>query len=262
MLRTSVIGALFAIVAFTTVGAGIERDAMDTSIAPGDDFWTYANGAWIKAHPIPADRSSYGVGAILDEETKKRTADLIQAATQNAEPGSDGQKVGDYYASFMDEAGIEARGITPLQPMLAKIAAIGDRTALARYLGRGLRADIDILNATNLYTDNLFGLWVSPSFQDPTLYSPFLFQGGLGMPDREYYLSDADAMNKARTNYLAYITAILNLAGIANAEAKASRIMALETKIAQTHASRSESGDIQKGNNPWARDDFMARPPD
>jgi endothelin-converting enzyme/putative endopeptidase len=261
MLRTSLVGALFAVTSFTALAVGIERDAMDTSTAPGDDFWTYANGAWAKAHPIPADRSSYGVDAVLTEETKKRTVDLIQAAAQNAKPGSDAQKVGDYYASFMDESGIESKGLTPLQPMFAKIAAIGDRTALARYLGEGLRADIDVLNATHLYTDNLFGLWVSPSFQDPTRYSPFLLQGGLGMPDREYYLSDADAMKKARTAYLAYVTAILRLAGIADAEAKASRIMALETKIAQSHASRSDSGDIQKGNNLWARTDFAAKAP-
>ena len=261
MLRTSLIGALFAVASFTALAAGIERDAMDTSTAPGDDFWTYANGAWVKAHPIPADRSSYGVDAILTEETNKRTVDLIQAAAKNAKPGSDAQKIGDYYASFMDESGIESKGITPLQPMFAKITAIGDRTALARYLGEGLRADIDILNVTDLYTDNLFGLWVSPSFQDPTRYSPFLFQGGLGMPDREYYLSDADAMKKVRTAYPAHITAILKLAGIADAEAKASRIMVLETKIAQSHASRSDSGDIQKGNNLWARADFAAKAP-
>jgi putative endopeptidase len=261
MRRTLLIGALFAAVSFTALAAGIERDAMDTSTEPGDDFWTYANGAWVKAHPIPADRSSYGSTVILMEETNKRIVDLIQAAAQNAMPGSDAQKVGDYYASFMDEAGIESKGITPLQPMFARIAAIGDRTALARYLGEGLRADIDILNNTDLYTDNLFGLWVSPSFQDPTRYSPFLFQGGLGMPDREYYLSDADAMKKARTAYLAYVTAILRLAGIVDAEAKASRIMALETKIAQSHASRSDSGDIQKGNNLWVRANFAAKAP-
>jgi putative endopeptidase len=177
MLRASLIGsALFAIVSFTALAAGIERDAMDTSIAPGDDFWTHANGAWVKAHPIPADRNSYGVGAILDEEVKKRIADLIQGAAQNAEPGSDAQKVGDYYATYLDEAGIESKGITPLQPMFAKIAAIGDRSALACYLGEGLRADIDILNNTDLFTKNLFGLWVSPSFHDPTHYSPFLFK--------------------------------------------------------------------------------------
>src|SRR5215510_9078684 len=106
---------------------GIDRSAMDTKTAPGSDFWTYANGAWVRAHPIPADRSSYGVDAVLTEKTKKRTVDLIQAAAQNAEPGSDAQKVGDYYASFMDEAGIKAKGFAPLKPMFAKIAAIGDR---------------------------------------------------------------------------------------------------------------------------------------
>src|SRR5262249_38360883 len=228
MLRTSLVAALLAVISFTTLAAGIERDAMDMSVAPGDDFWTYANGAWVKAHPIPADRSSYGVDAILKEETSKRIVDLIQGAAQDAKPGSDARKVGDYYASLMDEGGIESKGITPLQPMFVKIAAIGDRTVLAGYLGEGLRADIDILNNTDLYTDNLFGLWVSPSFQDPFHYSPFLFQGGLGMPDREYYLSDADVMKKMRTAYLAHITAILKLAGIADTEAKASRIMALE----------------------------------
>jgi len=262
MLRASLISALFAAVAsFAALAAGIDHNAIDISTAPGDDFWTYANGAWVKAHPIPADRSSYGVDAILKEETSKRIVDLIQAAAQNAKPNSDAQKVGDYYASFMDEAGIESKGLTPLQPMFRKIAAIGDRTALARYLGENLRADIDILNNTDLYTDNLFGLWVSPSFEDPTHYSPFLFQGGLGMPDREYYLSDADAMKKVRTAYLAHITALLKLGGIAEAETKASRIMALETKIAQSHASRSESGDIQKGNNVWERADFTAKAP-
>jgi len=79
---------------------------MDTSVGPGDDFWTYANGSWIKAHPIPADRSDYGVGRILVDDTNKRTVDLIQGAAASARPGSDAQKVGDYYASFMDEAGI------------------------------------------------------------------------------------------------------------------------------------------------------------
>ncbi|MBP6013807.1 MAG: M13 family peptidase, partial [Alphaproteobacteria bacterium] len=260
MLRT-LICALFAATAFTALAAGVEQDAIDKSVAPGDDFWAYANGAWVKAHPIPADRSSYGSAAILGEETSKRVADLIQGAAKNANPGSEAQKVGDFYASFMDEAGIEAKGVTPLQPMFAEIAAIADRASLARYLGSHLRADIDILNSTDLDTDNLFGIWVSPSFQDPARYYPFVFQGGIGMPDREYYLSDSDAMKKARAAYVAYIAAQLKNAGIANAEAKAPRIMAFETKIAQSHSSRSDSDDIQKGNNPWNVADFAAKAP-
>jgi endothelin-converting enzyme/putative endopeptidase len=260
-MRPVLIAVLFAACATATLAAGVERSAMDTAITPGDDFWTYANGAWVKSHPIPADRSSYGSAAILSEETAKRASDLIQDAAKGAKPGSDAQKVGDFYASFMDEAGIEAKGVEPLKPMFAKITAIGDRKALAHYLGEQLRADIDILNNTDLYTDNLFGLWVSPSFQDPTRYAPFLFQGGLGMTDREYYLDNAEPMKKARTAYLAHIAKMLTLAGIANADAKAARIMALETKIAQGHASRSDSDDIQKGNNPWARTDFAAKAP-
>lgn len=260
-MRRILIAALLATSATAAFAAGVERAAMDTAVAPGDDFWTFANGAWVKSHPIPADRSSYGGAAILGEETSKRAVDLIQDAAKSAKPGSDAQKVGDFYASFMDEAGIEAKGVAPLKPMFAEISAINDRAALARYLGGHLRADIDILNATDLFTDNLFGLWVSPSFQDPSRYSPFIFQGGLGMPDREYYVSDKDAMKKARTAYLAHIGKMLKLAGIANAEAKAPRIMALETKIAQSNASRSDSDDIQKGNNPWARADFAAKAP-
>ncbi len=260
-MRRILIAALLATSATAAFAAGVERAAMDTAVAPGDDFWTYANGAWVKSHPIPADRSSYGGAAILSEETSKRAVDLIQDAAKSAKPGSDAQKVGDFYASFMDEAGIEAKGVAPLKPMFAEISAIGDRAALARYLGSHLRADIDILNATDLFTDNIFGLWVSPSFQDPSRYSPFIFQGGLGMPDREYYVSDKDAMKKARAAYLAHIVKMLNLAGVANAEAKAPRIMALETKIAQSNASRSDSDDIQKGNNPWARADFAAKAP-
>jgi len=226
---------------------GIDRAAMDNATPAGSDFWQYANGTWVKTHPIPADRSSYGVGAILVEEANKRTVDLIQDAARGAKPGSDAAKVGDYYASYMDEAGIEAKGTAPLKPLLAKIAALADRTALARYFGEGLRADVDVMDATDLYTDNIFGLWTSPALDDPTKYVPFLLQGGLGMPDREYYLSDKEAMKKTRAQYTAHIAAMLKLAGIADADAKAKRIMALETKIAATHASREDSNDVQKG---------------
>ncbi|MCE9521952.1 MAG: M13 family metallopeptidase [Alphaproteobacteria bacterium] len=248
-------------VGYAAAVTGVDRGAMDAKIAPGDDFWGYANGAWVASHPIPSDRSSYGSAAILVEQANKRTVDLIQAAAAGAKPGSDAQKVGDYYASFMDEAGIEAKGVAPLKPVLAKIAAVNDRAALTRLLGEGLRADVDVLNNTDLYTDNVLGLWVSPSFDDPTRYSAFLIQGGLGMPDRDYYLSDKEAMKKARAQYVTHIAAMLKLAGIEGGEAKAQRIMALETKIATSHASRSESDDVQKGNNPWARADFAKNAP-
>lgn len=240
---------------------GIDKSAIDPAVQPGDDFWSYANGNWKKSHPIPDDRSSYGVTAIVTEETNRRTVELIQAAAANAKPGSEARKIGDFYASFMDEAGIEAQGLKPLGPTLARIAAISDRTSLARYLGETLRADVDILNNTDMYTDNVLGLWVSPSLQDPSRYYPFLIQGGLGMPDREYYLSGSEAMQKARTAYVAHVAKVLQLAGIADSATKATRIMALETEIAKNHSSRADSDDLQKGNNLWASSDFAVKAP-
>src|SRR5262245_48890183 len=257
--RTALVLLLATFLSSVALAGGIDRAAMDTKTAPGSDFWTYANGAWVKAHPIPADRSSYGIDAILTEEANKRTVDLIENAAKNAKPGSDAQKIGDYYATFMDEAGIEAKRLAPLKPVLARIATIKDRTSLARVLGENLRADVDALNSTDLYTDNIFGLWVSPAPDDPTTYWPYLLQGGLGMPDREYYLSDTEVMNKARTQYVAYAAKMLMLAGIDEPDAKAKRIMALETKIAKAHVSRADSSDVQKGNNPWMRADFAKR---
>ncbi len=241
--------------------AGVDRAGMDTSVAPGDDFWAYANGAWVKAHPIPADRSSYGVSAVLSEEAGGRTVDLIQAAAKGAAPGSDAQKVGDYYASFMDEAAIEAKGAAPLAPVLARVAAITDRASLMRVLGENMRADVAAFNATDLYTDNIFGLWAQPAFDAPETYAPYLIQGGLGMPDRAYYLNNDDTSKRVRAAYVTHMAAMLKLAGVADAPAKAVRVMALETKIAEAHASREDSDDVQKGNNPWTLADFAAKAP-
>src|SRR5262245_6741784 len=178
----------------------INRAAMDTSVAPGDDFFRYANGGWLKNTEIPADRSSYGTFDVLAEQSQQRTRALLEsAASGNAAAGSDERKVGDYYASFMDEATIEKRGLAPLDPMLKSIKAIADRRALARWIGQTLRADVDPLNATNFYTDHLFGLWFAQDLNDPSHQIPYVLQGGLGLPDRDYYLEKNDEMERIRT---------------------------------------------------------------
>jgi predicted metalloendopeptidase len=244
------------------VSGGIDLAGIDPSVAPGDDFFQYANGTWIKNTEIPADRSRYGAGSALEELTDKRTADLIAELARTRGPaGSDARKIGDYYASYMDEAGIEAKGLQPLKPPLDRIAAISDAQGLARLLGGTLRADVDVLNNTNLYTDHLFGLWVAQDLNDPSHYSPFLLQGGLGMPDREYYLDPSERMANIRAAYQKHIAAVLTLAGVSDADAKAARIFALERRIAEAHASREDSEDVQKGNNHWTRKDFGARAP-
>jgi predicted metalloendopeptidase len=251
-----------AATAHAPASPGIDLAGMDRAVAPGDDFFAYANGTWMKTTEIPPDRSSYGTASVLDELTNHRTAELIADTAKTAAPaGSDAQKIGDYYASFMDEPAIEKRGLEPLQPTLARIAAIKDAAGLARFLGSTLRADVDVLNNTHLDTDNLFGLWVAQDLSDPTRYSPFLLQGGLGMPDRDYYLDPSERMADIRKKYQAHIAAVLQNAGASAAEAgaQATRIFELERRIAVAHATRVDTENVEKGNNHWKRAEFATR---
>ena len=239
---------------------GVDITGMDRSVKPGYDFFAYANGAWDRHAQIPPDRASWGVGAGLDEEATEHTRALLEgAAAGRATTRPDERKAGDYYAAYMNDAAIEARGITALKPQLDRIAAIADRRALARELGSALRADVDPLNATNFHTDRLFGLWVAQDVNDPTRNTAYLLQGGLAMPDRDYYLADSPHMKDIREKYAAHVATVLELAKIGDVQAKAQRIVALETKIARTHATREESGDVNKANNPWTRDAFSTK---
>ena len=241
---------------------GIDVAGMDTSVRPGDNFFLFTNGTWIRDTPIPPDRGSYGAGAIVADLTDKRVVDLIQSAAKASAPvGSTQRMIGDYYASFMDTTAIEAAGITPLQPAFVRIAAIKTRTDLARVLGSTLQADVDALNATNFFTENIFGLWVASDLDRPTKYSPFLLQGGLGMPDRSYYTDSSGGMAAIRARYQAHIAALLTLAGIAGADTKAAAIMQLEMKIAEAHWTREQSGDVARANNHWSRKDFQTKAP-
>ena len=241
---------------------GIDLAGIDRSIAPGADFFAYANGTWMKTTEIPPDRAGYGVGALVDERTNERTNELIkQVASANAPAGSEARKIGDYYASYMDEAGIEAKGLQPLQPTLDRIAAITDRRTLARVLGTTLRADVDALNATNFYTDNLFGLWVAQDLNEPSRYVPFILQGGLDMPDREYYVDPSPRMTEIRARNRAHIANVLALAHVPDVQAKAARIFDLELRMAEAHGSREDSVDVKKGNNHWTRKQFDTAAP-
>jgi predicted metalloendopeptidase len=201
----------------TSVAHGLDLAGMDRSVAPGGDFFRYANGAWLKATAIPPDRAGYGVGSKVDEEAVLRTRGLLEAAEAGkAAAGSDERKVGDY-AAYMDERGIEARGLAPLTSLLGSVAAIADRRGLVEWIGRSLRADVDPLPATNFETDHVFGLWISLDLNHPDRYSPYILQGGLGLPDREYYLDASGRMEAIRAGYRAHIAAMFKLAGMADA---------------------------------------------
>jgi len=235
--------------------------ASTLAVLPGDDFFNYANGEWLAKTQIPDDRSSWGAFAMMAEDTNARIVKLIDEVAADKNAKGEARKVADFYQSFMDEAGIEAKGAAPLKPLLAQIEAIKDKAGLTRALGASLRADVDPLNATNFFTENLFGLWIAQGLNDPAHNTPYLLQGGLGMPDRAYYLTDSPRMADLRTKYQQHIAAMLKLAGYADAEARAARVFALEMKIAQSHHSREDSADVLKANNNWSVKDFAANAP-
>jgi putative endopeptidase len=242
--------------------AGIDLVGIDKAVQPGDDFDNYANGAWRAQAVIPEDRSSIGVGFDVFQKAEKRNAELVQGlARTNPAAGTDARRIADYYAAYMDQAGIDKRGIAPLQPEFDKINAIASGTDLARVLGEGLRADVDPLNATNYATQQLFGVFVAQGLGDPTHNMAYLLQGGLGMPNRDYYLSKDPAMAAIRDQYKTYIAALLKQANVADADAKAAGIYALEEKIAKAQASIVETEDVHKANNPWPVTDFAKKAP-
>ena len=240
---------------------GIDPASMDKSIAPGSDFYGYANANWVKAIDIPADRSNVGSHYIADHETEGRITSLVgDIVKSDPAPGSDAARVKAFYSAYVDRAGIDATGLAPAQGDLNGFAAIASKADLSRVLGEQLRADVDPINSTDFQTENLFGAFVTQALAGGEVM-PYLLQGGLGMPEREYYLSADAKMAGLRTQYRAYIEQVLSAAGMSDAAAKADRIFALETKIAQAHATRAESEDFAKSAEVWTRDEFAARAP-
>jgi putative endopeptidase len=232
---------------------------IDRSIKPGDDFYRYANGSWLRTAAIPAGQQSFDTRAILTEKTSQRVRNLIQdAAAAQPARGSIAQKVGDYYASFMDQDAIETKGLAPLTNEMATISAITNKSSLSAYLGSTLNSEVDGLTAN---ADHIFGVWVNQSFTDPEHYVFHLWQGGLGMPDRDNYLDPSPKMSALRAQYQSHIAAILKMAGVADSETKAARILALEIRMAQAQAPDSDAADVFKQNNPWKRADFGVKAP-
>ena len=244
-------------------GTGVDQALIDSKAKPGDDFNAYANGTWFKTATIPADRSSIGVGLDVYNVAEARNADIIQSAAKaKARPGSDTQRIADYYHAYDDTAAIEARGVAPIQAILAPIASLRTKAELSAMLGAHMRADTDPFNNNNYAsTDSLFGLFVSQDINRPTVNAPYLMQGGLGMPDRDYYLSTKPEMAALRKEYQAYIGKVFTLAGLNDAPARAARVFALENRIAEAQTDIITAQDAHAGNNPWQRADFDRKAP-
>jgi putative endopeptidase len=219
---------------------GFDTPGMDTTVKPGDDFFAFANGNWDKNTPIPADRSGYGVAYVLDDLSRQRTRDIIEAAAANPGTSDDARRVGTYYATFMDEAAIEAKGIAPLKPALDRIAAISSRDDLAKALGSAQRVGIG----------GPFRVGVEQDPKNPERYIVGMGQSGLGMPDRDYYLVDNPKFVETRAKYIDHIAAMFSLAGFDNARARAEAVFGLEKAIAQAHWTNVENRDPVKTYNP------------
>jgi putative endopeptidase len=229
--------------------SGIQTADMDVSARPQDDLFQYANGTWLRNVAIPADRSSYGVDAIMSERSLLQQRELIEAARGSADP--DARKVGDLYASFMDEARIEALGVKPLQADLQRIARIrrsSEFTELMAYLGR-----------INVPTPIATG--VRPDSKHSTQYAFWMSQNGLGLPDRDYYSSSEPRLVEFRTKYRTHIETMLRLLGDADAGRQADDILALETELAKIQWTRVANRDPQKTYNPQTLEQLQALAP-
>ena len=228
---------------------GIDLTAQDKAVRPGDDFWTYANGAWDKRTTIAADRASAGYGVILSDEAEANVRRILDDMAANpAQFGSTGKQVGDFYASWMDASGIEARGAARLRPYLSRIAAVANLS------------DLQTLFATPGYASPI-ELGVSPSLADPSRYMAVTGQGSLGMP-RDYFLLPGEKYDAFRTAYRAYVQRVQELAGIPGAAARADRIVALETAMAKQQWSPEQSRDIAKLNDPETVQGLKAKAPE
>ena len=223
------------------IGAfGFDMAGRDAAVAPGDDFYDFANGTWEKTTEIPADRASYGMFHVLRDLSQSRTREILEEA--KATPGN---KSGDLYASFMDEAAANAKGATPVKPWLAAIAGAKDKTALA----------VEAAKLQRIGVGGLFRVGVGQDDKAPDQYIASFSQGGLGLPDRDYYLKDDAKLAAARTAYQAYLAQLLTLAGEPNGAARAAAVFELEKQIAAAHWTRIESRDADKTYNKlsWAQ---------
>lgn len=220
--------------------SGIDVEWLDESTRPGDDFFAHVNGRWIEQFDIPADKSNYGTFTKLGDAAEEDVKAIIEmSATGDFAKGTDEQKVGDLYKSYLDMETRNARGIEPLQPELDRIAAISDYDELSAYFA----------DATRRGYGMPFGLTQFPDMKNPGFYGVYAFQGGLGLPDREYYFNDDEKSAALREQYVAHIETMFDLAGFDGGASAAETIMALETRLAEQHMRKEDARNWMENYN-------------
>ena len=253
----ALIGVSLAAIAPAPLGAakpvygpwGYDAAAMDRGVKPGDDFFDYVNGTWAKKTDIVPDRTFVGIDSVLNDQIERDVRAIVEdMAKDPSSNGKLGQQIGDLYASWMDEAGVEKLGTRPIEPSLTRIEAVTSRGDLVDlFTEPGFESPVEV----SIY----------PDLKNPTRYSAYVSQSGLGLPNRDYYLLKGEKYDAYRKAYRAYIVTIEQLAGISDAQARADRIIALETKIAKLHWTPEQSRDVDKAYNPMTRAQLRAFAP-
>jgi predicted metalloendopeptidase len=261
MKRMMVWGLLAGVAMMATVSAqkpaappasGIDVAAFDKSVRPQDDFFRYVNGTWLDKTSIPADKASYGSFEVLYDKAQTDLRAIVEdAGKAGGAIGSDARKIGDFYASFMDEAKIEALGVKPLQAELAAVDAIKTKSDLAKAFGHFFVMGCD--TPLSAFTEG--------DFKDPKTTAIFVFQNGLGLPDRDYYTKDDAKLAEYRAKYVTFLAAMHKLAGLPAPDAAASDIMALETHLAKNQWTNVEMRDLSKMYNKVATADLATQFP-
>ena len=233
--------------------SGITKMNMDTLVKPGDNFDRFVNGTWSKNNKIPADKSSYGAFDMLYDKSQKDVKAIIEEASKGSfSKGSDEQKIGDYFSSYTNRKDRDAKGVAPIQSELSAIDAIANYTDLATYFGKANRTGVSIP----------FSVAVTEDFKDPKKYMLMTWQGGLGLPEREYYLQNDAKMQDIRSKYVAHIEKMWQLVGLPNGAESAAKVMALETTIASSHMKKEDTRNTAALYNKYALSDLKTLMPD
>lgn len=224
---------------------GFDVSGMDKNVRAGDDFYAYANGTWAKNTEIPADKSNFGMFTVLADLSQKRTQEILEAA--KADPNS---MIGRAYASYLDAETVEAKGLAPIEPWLTRIRGV-DKAGLAKLLAEADRNGVQ----------HFFGGFVGQDDKNPEVYIYTMFQGGIGMPDRDFYLKDNERNAKLQAAYLQHLQNVLTLAGERDAAARAKAIYDFEKQIATVHWDKNDSSDATKVYNKMTIADLTAAAP-
>ena len=232
--------------------SGLYLENMDTTVSPGDNFQMFVNGTWIEETEMPSDKSRYGVFHMLHEASQENVRTIIEeSASGDFEEGSDEQKVGDLYASFLDLESRNAQGIDPLLDEISKIDALTDIAELASFFAYLETYGLDVP----------IGLFVYPNMKESSTYALYNWQGGLALPDREYYLKEDERSAEIREEYVKHIATMFELAGFENPGESASTILEIETTLAQVHWKKEDTRDMVAMFNYWPVDSLDALMP-